>query len=92
MESVTKSVIICIDLRPSSFDGIGYSISSGFELVSTIPTTGIPNFLASATAIFSLCMSTINKTDGNSLISLIPEKNLFRRPLSASSFCDSRFV
>ena len=71
---------------------MGYSTSLGLEFVSTMATTGIFNFLASATAIFSRWISTTYSTEGNLFISFIPEKNLFNLPLSASNFCDSLFV
>ncbi len=84
--------MISIDLNPSSLAGIGWRISFGFEFVSTIPTTGMFNFLASSTAIRSRLISTTNKKEGKEFISLIPEKNLFNLATSASNFWDSLLV
>ncbi len=53
--------------------------------MSTIPITGIPNVLASLTAIFSWPTSIINKASGRERISLIP-------PRPFSSFSSSRVI
>ena len=74
----------------SSLAGMITSISSGSVFVSTIATTGIPNFLASLTAICSLCGSTTYITSGIRGMSSIPPKNFSRRARcllrSATSF------
>ena len=81
-----------IDLIESSFDGIGYWIGSGSQLVSTIATTGMPNFTDSATAITSSVISTTNKTSGNFRISIIPPKNFLSLSSSLESLRVSLFV
>ena len=58
----------------SSFAGMGCVISFGLAFVSTIPTMGIPNLLASWTASCSFLVSTMNTRDGSCVISLIPPK------------------
>ena len=60
-----------IDFEASSFAGIGNSISEGSELVSTIAKTGIPNLLASLTAICSFETSTIKSADGSLVRSIM---------------------
>ena len=57
-----------------TFAGIGKSTSSGSQLVSTVATTGMPNFLASAIAIFSFLGSTTKRAPGILGISLIPPR------------------
>src|SRR5262249_31309854 len=46
----------------SSLPGIGYWIASGSQLVSTMPTMGMPRRFASATAIFSFFVSTTKRS------------------------------
>ena len=76
----------------SSFPGMGKSIPSGLQLVSTMAIMGIPILLASATAIASFLVSMINTAPGISFISLIPPRFFSSFARSLFSFETSFFV
>ena len=65
-----------IDFEASSFAGIGKSTRSGLQFVSTIAKVGIFNLRASATAMCSLLISTINNAEGKRVKSAILPKFL----------------
>ena len=60
-----------MDLLASSFAGIGNSTGRGSLLVSTIAITGMPNFLASASAMCSFITSTMKMAAGMRFMSEI---------------------
>ena len=64
MASHTVARMMSIDLLASSLAGITKSTLLGSLLVSTMPNTGIPRRLASATAMCSLSTSTTNSALG----------------------------
>ena len=63
-----------IVLEESSFIGMKFVRFVGLLLVSTRPYTGIPIFIASWTAIFSLSTSITSNASGKPFISLTPSK------------------
>ena len=81
-----------IDLLASSLPGIGKSIPVGSEFVSNTATMGIPNFLASATASYSILVSIINIKSGVFFISEIPPRDLSSLSFSLPNFKISFFV
>ena len=76
----------------SSLPGIGKSIRSGSQLVSTMPTIGMPRRLASATAIFSFFVSTMKSSPAAAFISLMPAKCFSSLRALASSRRETSFL
>ena len=76
--------------RASSLPGIGKSTTSGSQLVSRMPTTGIPSLRASPTAMCSLLVSTTQIAAGSLDMSRMPESTnssfSFSRRIINSSF------
>jgi hypothetical protein len=74
----------------SSLPGIGYCTSSGSQLVSRMPITGIPSFFASSIARCSFLVSTTQSADGVFARLRMPPSDLWSlsssRFLSSSSF------
>ena len=76
----------------SSLPGMSTSTSSGSQLVSTTPITGIPSLRASATAIASLRVSITKTASGTLFMPLMPERFFSSLPRSLSRWASSFLV
>ena len=74
MASVMASTTALMDLLASSLAGIGKSTGRGSLFVSTIAKTGMPNFLASASAMCSFITSTMKTAAGMRFMSEMEPK------------------
>ena len=81
MASVSRAMTSSIERMLSSLPGIGRSIMSGSQSVSSRATTLMPSFLASATAMCSRRGSITKRASGSRFMWRMPERfrSIFRR-------------
>ena len=92
MASAIRFKTNLIVLEESSFIGMKFVKFVGLLFVSTRPYTGIPIFIASWTAIFSLSTSITNKASGKPFMSLTPSKTSESFFISFSSITASFLI